>query len=401
MHLENDLVIANKVHVDYSKEFGEVGDTIQIDRPVRFDGQSDNLDVSSYNEDIIMGKETITLDKTETIKFKLTSKEKTLDVRSNRMQDIITAATTKMRDKVETSLAALYPALYHFGGTPGTVPSTFKSLASAGAVLTDQAVPTQGRFAIHGPDTGVELADGLKNVFVQDKARTAFEEATIGRYGTFDNYMSVHAPTHTVGDHGGTPLVRGANQSVTYLAAKDTKSMTFATDGWPNSTTGVLKAGDVFTIADVFAVNPITLESTGRLQTFTVLADADSNGSGQADVTISPAIIPASATLANGKAYATVDSVPANDAAITVKSGNANASYRQSLLMTKNAFALVTRALDIPSGAGVKTSTKTGNRMTISCTEWVDGNTLDHNFRFDILYGVKVIDERCGYRLTA
>jgi hypothetical protein len=49
----------------------------------------------------------------------------------------------------------------------------------------------------------------------------------------------------------------------------------------------------------------------------------------------------------------------------------------------------------------VKTSTKTGNRMTISCTEWVDGNTLDHNFRFDILFGIKAIDPRCGYRLTS
>jgi hypothetical protein len=67
----------------------------------------------------------------------------------------------------------------------------------------------------------------------------------------------------------------------------------------------------------------------------------------------------------------------------------------------RNAFALVTRPLDVASGAGVKTSTQTGNQVTIRTTEWIDGNTLDHNFRFDMLFGVKAIDERLGARLTA
>ncbi|MGB0854388.1 MAG: P22 phage major capsid protein family protein [Pikeienuella sp.] len=399
MHLENSLVIANKIHVDYSKEFAMVGEDISIDRPQRFYGQSDNLDVSSYNEDIIEGKETISMNKTETVKFKVTAKEKTLSL-DKISERIVQPAVIVLKDRIESELASLYSSFYHFTGSPGTVPSTFKSLAGMGAVLTDQAVPTMDRLAFHGTDATVELSDGLKGVYVQNKAKTAFEEAEIGRYGGFNNYETVHAPTHTVGAHAGTPLVNGGSQGETYLASKDRQYTDLVTDGWSNSVTGLLKAGDVITIAGVYAVNPITLASTGRLQTFTVLTDTDSDGSGNATVRVSPAIIPASASVANGKAWATVDAEPADNAAITVVTGTAGSQYKQSLLMHKNAMCLVTRPLDIAPGAGVKTATKSGNRVTISCTEWIDGNTLDHNFRFDILFGTSVLDPRLGGRLT-
>ena len=394
MHLENELVLGNMVNSDYSKEFTAVGETISIRKPVRFAGQSDNLDVTSYNEDIIEGKQTVTMDKTETIKFSLTALDRTLSVEKI-SERYIKPAVDKLRDRIEAEIASNYYKFFHFGGTPGTTPSTFLSLASAGAVLTDQAVPTSRRFAVHGPDTAVALADGLKGVYVQDKAKTAFEEAKIGRYGMFDNYMSVHAPTHVVGAHGGTPLVNGADQNVTYAASKNGWSQTLVTNGWTNSTTGILKAGDVITIAGVYAVNPVSRTSTGRLQTFTVLADADSGAStGPATITISPAIIVSGA-------YQTVSAAPADDAVITVKTGTASASNRQSLLMHPDAITLVTRPLDIASGAGLKTSTKSGNRVTISCSEWIDGNTLTHNFRFDMLFKAECIDPRLGYRLTA
>lgn len=400
MLLENELVMGAKVHADFSREFAMVGETISIDRPVQFYGQSDNLDVSSYNEDIIEGKATITMNKTETVKFKITAKEKTLSL-DKISERIIRPAIVVLKDRIESELAALYPSLYWFSGTPGTVPASYKALGTPGAIMTDAAVPTDGRFAMHGTDAALELADSLKSVFVQDKVRTALERNSVGRYANFENFEWVHAPTHTVGALGGTPLVAGGSQGVTYLTVKDQKYSELDTDGWSNSITGVLKAGDIITIAGVYAVNPVSKQSTGRLQTFTIVEDVDSSGTGTATLKVSPAIIPADATIANGKAYATVSTAPADNAVITVKTGTAATAYKQSLLLHPNAFALVTRALDVESGAGVKTTTKSGNRVTIRATEWVDGNTLDHNFRFDMLFGVKCLDERLGARLTS
>lgn len=393
MHLENELVAGAMVHADFSDKFANVGDTINIRRPAQYTVQRDNLDITSTIQDIEQATIPVSLTKTATIPVKITAKERTLSF-DRFSEDILKPAMIQMKDEIEAHIASLYTRFYHFSGTPGTVPATFLSLGTPGAVMTDQAVPLSGRMALHGSDTALALADGLKGVFVQGMAKTALEEAKIGRYAGFDNYTWVHAPTHTVGGLGGTPLVNGGSQGVTYAASKQTWSQNLVTDGWTAAAANRLRAGDVFTIANVFAVNPVSKQSTGRLQTFTVLADVASDGSGNATLSISPPII------ASG-AYQTVSAVPADNAAITVKTGTANTGYKQSLLFNKNAITLVTRALDIPQGQGVRTTTKSGNRVTVSCTEFVDGKTLDQTMRFDMLYQATVIDPRLGARLTA
>lgn len=393
MHIENEMVMGNAVHTDYSNEYTTVGDTINIRRPVQYEGIQDNLDITGTREDIQQATVPIQMDKTFTVPIQIGAKERTFDF-DRFSKDILKPAMIRMKDTVEAHIASKYSDFYYFTGTPGTVPGTFRSLAEMGAVLTDASVPSSGRVGFHGTQAALELADGLKGVYVSDKAKTAFEEAEIGRYGGFTNYETVYAPTHTVGAHGGTPLVNGAAQNVTYATSKQTWSQTLLTDGWTNSTTGVLKKGDVFTIAGVNSVNPVSHESTGRLQTFVVKADANSGATtGPATLTISPPII-------TSGAYQTVDAAPADNAAITVKSGTAGAQYKQSLLLHPMSIALVTRALDIPSGQGVKTTTKTGDKVTISCTEFVDGNTLAQTFRFDILYKAETVDPRLGGRLT-
>jgi hypothetical protein len=328
-----------------------------------------------------------------TVPVQIGAMERTFDF-DRFSQDVLKPAMITLKDDVESHIASKYADFYHFTGTPGTVPSTFKELGRMGAILTDGAVPNSGRVAFHGTDATLELADGLKNVYVESKAKTAFEEASFGRYGGFTNYETVYAPTHIVGDWGGTPLVDGATQNVNYADVKNTMTQTIVTDGWTNSKTGVLKKGDVITIAGVFAVNPVSKANTGRLQTFTIKADADSGAStGPATLTISPPII-------TSGAYQTVTAAPANNAAITVKTGTANTAYKQSMLLHPQSIALVTRPLDIPNGGGVKTTTKSGGKVTVSCTEFVDGNTLAQTFRFDILYKAETIDPRLGGRLT-
>ena len=393
MHMENSLVMGAMISKDYSDDYTTVGDTISIRKPAQYIGQSNNLDITGYREDIQQATVPITMDRTESIAVQIGAKERTFSF-DRLSEDVIKPAMIRLADRVEADIAATYYKFYHFGGTPGTVPSTFKALADVGAILSDGAVPTTGRVGIHSPQATADLADGLKGTYVQSKAKTALEEANFGRYAGFDSYESVYAPTHVVGVNTGTPLVNGGSQNVTYAASKQTWSQTLNTDGWTNSTTGILKKGDVFTIAGVFAVNPVSLVSTGRLQTFTVLADADSGATtGPAALTISPPII------VDG-AYKTVTAAPADNAAITVKTGAGGQGYKQSLLIHPSALTLVTRKLDIPTGSGVKTSTKSGNAVTISCTEFVDGNTLAQTFRFDILFKAECIDPRLGARLT-
>lgn len=393
-HLENELVFGNLVHTDFSKEYNKVGNTISIRRPTQYIGQSNNLDITSYREDIEQATIPLVLDQTESIAVEISATDKTLSF-DRFSEDVIKPVMIRMKDKIEQSIASQYWKFYHFAGSAGTVPATFKALGAPGAIMTDGAVPLSGRVAVHGTDATLELADSLKGVFVREKAKTALEEASFGRYAGFDNYESTHAPTHTVGVATGTPRVNGGTQGVTYAASKATWSQTLATDGWTNSTTGILKRGDVITLAGVFAVNPVSKQSTGRLQHFTVLADANAGAStGPAALTVSPPII-------TSGAYQTVTAQPADDAVITVVTGTGGVSYKQSLLFHPKAIALVSRPLDIAASAGVKTATRAGNKVTISVTEFVNGNTLAHTMRFDMLYATTVIDPRLGARLTS
>lgn len=393
-HLENELVLAKTVQHDYSSEYAAVGDTINIRRPVRMEGQENNLDLSSFRVDLEEGKVPITMDKSFSIAYEIDPKDLTLSVEMI-SERYARPAAIKIRDYVETQIANLYTKVYWFNGTPGTTLGTFKALAQTGATLTNAAVPHDRRCAVHDPLVAVELADGLKDVYVQDKARTAFERVQIGNYGGFANMESVHIPKHTVGVNTGTPLVNGGSQNVTYAASKNTGTQTLNTDGWTNSTTGILKAGDVFTIADVYAVNPISKQSTGQLQTFVVRADADSGAStGPAALTISPPII-------TSGPYQTVDSVPADDAAITVKTGTGGTQYSQSLAYHKDAFTLVSRPLKIDSGSGLKTYTANGNHMSISVSETTAFDTLKKMMRFDVLFGVEAVRPDLAARITS
>ena len=408
-HLENNLVLANHVHTDYSKEFQDVGATIDVERPQRYAGQDDNLDVTNYEEDLIGGKFPLTLDKTKTIKFGIDPKDMTLSVMSAKIKEkYIDPAVTTLKDVIEKHLADVAAKkFYNFYGTPGTLPASFLDLATPGAHMTNGAVPTSMRYAYHEPVAGVKLASGLTSVFVQGMAKTALEEASFGRYGGFDNYECVHAPEHTAGDYSGTLLVAGGSQKTTYAASKDTESQTLNIDGGANSISGFLLQGDVFTIAGVFAVNPISKMNTGRLQTFVVNATAATDGSGATTVNISPPIIPYNAAFdptvkaeVTEAAFSTVTAEPADNAAITVVSGAANSTHRNSLLMQKDAITLVTRPLKIETGGAFETSTVSGNKVSISCSKWGDPNTLKANWRFDMLFGGDSMNRGFGARLA-
>lgn len=392
--LEQELVLGQMVGVDMSNEFKKNGDTVYARRQMQYLGQDDNIDLTSFTEDVVEGTVPVSMNKTWSNKVSIGALDRTLSFDRWATQ-VIQPMARRAAEKIETSLAELYTKFYHFTGTPGTVPSTVLELAEAGAYMSDVGIPNAGRIGFHSPVASAKISNAIATSNVQGRNKTALEKALIGDAGGFENYQTAFAPTHTVGVATGTPLVNGGSQNVTYAASKDTWSQTLNTDGWTNSTTGILKAGDTFTIANVYSVHPGTKVSTGRLQTFSVLADADSGATtGPAALTVSPPII-------TSGAFQTVNAAPADNAAITVKTGTGATAYRQSLLLDPNCVTLVSRPLDIPGDAGLKTSTQSGNKVTVSISEWTDGNTLAHNMRFDVLWGREVLDPRRGMRLTS
>jgi hypothetical protein len=177
--------------------------------------------------------------------------------------------------------------------------------------------------------------------------------------------------SRTVGAQGGTPLVNGASQT----------GATLACDGWSNSITGVLKAGDIFTMAGVYAVNPVTKQSTGRLQQFVVTADANSNGSGQiAALAISPSIVTSGTTQ-------TVTASPADNAAMTVLGTGATVGV-SNVLFHKDAFTLACIPMQTYGGldkSAVEYDSDTG--IAVRFTQGMDVTNDKLLVRADVLYG--------------
>jgi hypothetical protein len=391
--MENELVLGKAVGIDMlENEKVKSGGSVKVRRQMQYLGQDNNLDLSAFAEDVTEGTVTVNLDQTWSNKISIGALDRTLSF--DRYSDmVLKPMARRAAERVEASIAALYPAFYWFDGTPGTVPATYSAVADAGAIFTDGGNTVAGRLGFHSPTCSAKLAALIQGTYVDGNNKKALEMAKVGRYAGFDNYESVFVPTHTVGPLGGTPLVNGGTQAVTYATAKDTWSQSLITDGWTAAAALRVRAGDVFTIANVNAINPNTKQSTGRLQTFTILSNGSSDASGNLTLTISPPII-------TSGAFQTVDAQPADNVALTIKTGTASTAYRQSLLLDPQAIALVSRPLDIPTGEGVSTSTVSGEHVAMSVTKWVEGNTLNENMRFDMLWKPIVLDPRRGMRLT-
>ena len=139
-------------------------------------------------------------------------------------------------------------------------------------------------------------------------------------------------------------------------------------------------------------MNDKTKQAYTYLKQFVVLSDVSSDGSGNATLSISPAIV-------TSGPYQNVSAAPADNAAITVVTGTASTAYPQNLCFHKNAFALVMADLDLPDGAPFKARESMEN-MSIRVVKQYDIDNDKDVIRLDILYGVKTIYPELAVRLT-
>ncbi|QDP63204.1 MAG: putative minor capsid protein 10B [Prokaryotic dsDNA virus sp.] len=388
----NNLQIASKVDRQLDKEFRKIGETISVRRPVMFTS-SDGATLGAA-EDIEEVAASVILDQRKHVHFAITSKDLTLSIEDFNTR-YIQPAMAELAQQVESSLADSYKQIGNFVGTPGTAPSTFLEVGAAAKVLSKLGTPMNVRWnAFYDEDASLALADGLKSVFPSEIAKKAIEEAAIGRYSKFMLYENQSLKLHTVGVATGTPLVNGASQNVTYANSGAAWQQSLATDGWTNSTGGILLGGDVITIAGVNSVNRRTRVDTGDLQTFVVKSDAASGAStGPASLTISPPMI-------TSGPYQTVTAAPADGAAITVKTGSGGSKHKQNLAFHENAITLAMAPLDLPT-QGAEASRESFDNVSIrTVTQYAIG-TDTTTYRFDILYGVKAQNPDFAVRTTS
>jgi len=151
--------------------------------------------------------------------------------------------------------------------------------------------------------------------------------------------------------------------------------------GWASGAL-ILRKGNVFTIAGVFAVNPQSKQSTGALRQFVVLSDVTSVAA-NATVPIYPPIV-------TSGPFQTVTAAPAGSAVITVLGASSSAAVNspQGLAFHKDAFAL--GCADLPLPGGVDMAARVSDKqlgLSIRLVRAYDINTDRFPTRIDILYG--------------
>lgn len=281
-------------------------------------------------------------------------------------------------------LTRMTPTVYHSVGTPGTPPTSRLTYTTGAAKMTLVAVPMNGRVAVLDPIHMVNLIQDTSTLFNPSATISEnYREGQFGRnqLGIAEWYQDQNRYIHTTGSFTtSTPLVNGANQT----------GSTLNTNGWASGA-ATLNAGDVFTIAGVYEVNPQNYASTGQLMQFVVTATTTSVGVNMATLPISPAIIP-SGNLQN------VTASPANGAAIiplgsTITTGSgtmAATASAQSLLFHPEAFILAMADLDADlDGATVARISDNEMNVSLRYVKQYSAQSDQKMARIDALYGFK------------
>lgn len=393
MILDNELRFGSAVHRGYEKEFDNMtngykrGDSIKVRKPALVsvtDGET------FVRQDQTEGYVQVTVDKWKHVGIGFTGRDRSMKI-SDFAERFLRDPLIKLVDQIERDVAANYKYVYHGVGTAGQAINSFSDFNKAPTLMTELAMASGNRRAILSPTDFGELQSNFTGQFNTALANgDVVGQRKLPVLSGVRTDESANAPRHTVGVATGTPRVNGAGQNVTYEAAPNQFTQTLNTDGWTNDTTGILKAGDQFTIADVYAVNPVSGETLDSLQRFVVTADANSGAStGPAALTIMPRII-------TSGPYKTVSAAPADDALITVI-GTGGATYRQNLFFNKG-FAHLT-VVPIEPLEGVSGSIKKShNGISILMTPVADTTNFFQSWRLDVLYGTGILDARQALR---
>jgi hypothetical protein len=374
-HFENSNTFSKFVNKNYAKDYTNMtfrpGTTISIPKPARFavtsgavasfpalTEESVDLTVSQYNAS-----------------FAPTSVEMTTSVSreqfSERYLKGMAVALASQIDK--DGLALVTTSVANAAGTPGVTPSALSTYLTAKAIALEHGMPVDDQIScVVNPAAEASIVDALKGLFqsssdIEKQYKQGKMGTVIGAKWSMDQLVAAR----TVGTQGGTPLVDGASQTGASLVTK----------GWSNSITNVIRAGDVFTIAGVYAVNPVTKLSTGRLQHFVATAAANSGAStGPATLAISPSITVTGTTQ-------TVSASPADGAAITVLGATAAAAV-SNVMFHKDAFTLACIPMQTYAGldkCAVEYDPDTG--IAVRFTQGMDVTNDKLLVRADVLYG--------------
>ena len=343
MVLQSNLVMADLVHRDYADDYVAVGDTISVRKPAKFVAK--NFTGHTDTQDITEGSVPVKLDRFRDVTVAVTSKQMSLDI-ADFSEQVITPAMQAIAQAVDEDLlaAGLEGAGYVKAGDPNA--KDLADIADLAKKLDLNKVPAQNRHLVLHPAHKYRyaLAENLSNVSYAGDNQT-LRDALLGRVYTLDTYMDQNAP-----DTNAAAAGTAASFKVTGVKGESKVALSAV-----SGSSATVKAGDGFILG-------------GYLYRFT--ADAAASSGNVAQVAIDqPLMEDASAA-----------------AAVIV-----NAPH--SIGFHRNGIALVTRRLALPMGAS-QAAYASADGLAVRVVYDYDADTKTDKVSFDIIYGIKALDEK-------
>lgn len=269
--------------------------------------------------------------------------------------------------------------------------SGYDDMALADSIMNEQGVQSGDRFAaLTSRDYNLMAGNLAGRQTMNEKPTKAYERSYVGMIAGFETYKLDYAP-RLLAAAGVTVTVNGANQFFVPRATStaSTGEVGNVDNRYQNLTIGVVsglvKAGDAFTIAGVNAVHHITKEDTGQLKTFRITSIV-SGGGGAGVVQISPPIISGQGNTDAELQYKNVTATPATGAAITFLN---TVSTGVNVFFHKDAIELLPGRYSLPTDAGAAIMRGTTDQgVELVMQKFYDINTMETKYRIDTMYGV-------------
>lgn len=342
--LKENLVVPALFRTDYSDEFANIGDEIQIKKPAIFEGK-DFVDGNNVTIQEIKNKNArVKMDSIVDVSVEITSKELSLnDVEFER--DVVEPAVVAIAEKINAKGLEMYKKAFRHIGTSGTTPSTLDVFANARKELNIAKAPLKDRYGVWDPDADAKFSI-LEAICNAEKSGSteALREGAIGRVQGLDNYMSQQVALHNAGT-----FTAVASPKVNGTITKGASVITM--DGGQGTET--IKEGDLFKIG---------------LQSFVATEDAKAT-SGAISVKVYPEVTENIA-----------------DNADVVFADKTTGAHVANMVFNKNAFAFVTRPLALPAD-GRKAYVTHYNGLSLRVVYGYDQKTKKNMLSIDTLVG--------------
>jgi hypothetical protein len=402
MVLENELTFTSEVDRNYDDQFAvvgaKIGNTVNVRKPGRFIGTTGPaLNVEDFNETSVP----VTLSTQFHVDTQFTTQDLalSLDMFSDRVLKPAVAAIANKIDRDGLAMATLQTA--NIVGTAGTPPTGLITYLTAGAYLDSEGAPRDGRRScIVEPFTSATIVDSLKGLFVPNqKISDQYEKGLMGKdSGGMSWKLDQNVVAQTFGSNS-TTTVTGSVATTTATG--------FLTSGWASSSTITvtaantgtlnLNAGDTFTIAGVYAVNPQNRQAYGsnKLRNFVVKTTVAIASGASGSVVVSPAVITAGQ-------FQNV-SIPTTSATAAITQFNSTGVVSpQNIIMHRNAFTVAVADLELPEGvhfAGRASDKDIGLSMRVVRQYTINNDSIPT--RLDVLYGWAPLYPELACRVAA